>query len=135
MMLTPTFTNPISVAWLAGILEGEGCFDTSAGTPRIRVKMGDKDVVERIAELWKTKVYNRVDGRSNHNQMYEVSIHGDTAIYWMKAVFQLMGDRRRIKILEILQYYEAKNNSISRKKPKNLARDRRKARAKSSTGR
>jgi hypothetical protein len=50
------------IAWLAGILEGEGCFDynnlgqskrTGSWYPRIRIEMTDKDVVEKVANLLK----------------------------------------------------------------------------------
>lgn len=44
-------------AWLAGVLEGEGCFDWNNNYnlkkqfPRIRIGMTDEDVVRRVAVL------------------------------------------------------------------------------------
>jgi len=38
-------------AWLAGLLDGEGCFDAPRGNPRVRLKMTDFDIVFRVAAL------------------------------------------------------------------------------------
>ena len=47
----------IDIAWLAGLLEGEGCFRLDKGKyPIIRLGMGDEDVVVRAASLMKTRV-------------------------------------------------------------------------------
>ncbi len=39
------------LAWLGGLLEGEGCFMIPKGSPRIALAMSDKDVVQRAARL------------------------------------------------------------------------------------
>lgn len=41
--------------WLAGLLEGEGCFsvrqDGQRRSPKVLINMTDKDVIERVAAL------------------------------------------------------------------------------------
>lgn len=39
------------IAWLGGLLEGEGCFisGSTSACPRIILQMSDKDVVDRVA--------------------------------------------------------------------------------------
>jgi len=40
------------IAWAAGIFEGEGSFhQTKSGSPQAKVKMADRDVVERFYEI------------------------------------------------------------------------------------
>lgn len=62
------------IYWLAGLLEGEGCFhlDRIRGTPvpTIRVKMTDRDVVQKVAAvlrigLKKSGVYSTREPQSN----------------------------------------------------------------------
>lgn len=75
------------IAWLAGILEGEGCFDmyeTHQGykAPRVRVEMVDEDIINRIAGLfreigpWKGTVRRAEPKRSQHNVTYRVQAAG-----------------------------------------------------------
>lgn len=132
MNLPISTTDPIIVAWVAGILEGEGCFDVHKGVyPRIRVKMGDKDVIDRISKLWKCRTAERKDNRPRCSCMYEASVTGDRALQWMRSIFALMGERRRAKILEIMQAYETSRNAVSGEESSNLGRKPRKKRSSS----
>lgn len=45
--------------WLAGLLEGEGCFTYSGSTPMVQLQMTDKDVVERASLLLKGSLGRR----------------------------------------------------------------------------
>lgn len=46
------------VLWLAGLLEGEGCFNyrPEKNQVRVSIEMNDRDVIERVAALWGSKV-------------------------------------------------------------------------------
>lgn len=118
--------------WLAGLLEGEGCFNIrSDNRVRIAVEMTDKDVVERVAKLFGTNVSHRAPrvagrckvcdgparecgwlkrypedaaeyGASYTKESWQTAIHGDRARNLMRALYVLMGSRRRAKILLIL---------------------------------
>ena len=43
----------LEIAWIAGILEGEGCFTCDTKTTRLRVQcvMTDKDIIDRLHNI------------------------------------------------------------------------------------
>lgn len=92
------------IAWIAGILEGEGTFSCNDnGTSAvIKVAMNDKDVIERFADITN---YNGTIGeyklRTGTTQ-YVVQIYGIHAIEWMMTIYSLMGKRRQEKIKSVL---------------------------------
>ncbi len=102
--------GPFSVFWLAGLLEGEGCFSlqTDNRVPgnrtgiRVGLKMNDEDVVCRAGELMGAPVYLRSDLRPNYSDSYEVRINGYPAEELMRTVLPHMGNRRSAKIRECL---------------------------------
>ena len=92
--------------WLAGLLEGEGCFDfhyknrnTGRGTPRIQLNMTDHDTVRRAADLMgKTYVGTYPPAPQAHKLQHRFSICGDSALRFMKLLYPLMSSRRRQQI-------------------------------------
>jgi hypothetical protein len=102
--------------WVAGLLEGEGCFllhrdrQSWGGhkyvyyRPRVICAMTDRDVIERLQRV--TGMGRIAIGRATapgHKPYWRwtVSRDGD-AIRLMKALYPHMGERRRAKIDEIL---------------------------------
>ena len=105
------------VAWLAGLLEGEGSFMMSRSTvagkvyyyPKIVVCMTDKDVVERAALLLSNNSVYRVPLSKNgvsKKLQYRAQVSGIKAALLMKELLPLMGERRSAKIQEVLDAYE-----------------------------
>jgi hypothetical protein len=95
------------VSWLAGLLEGEGCFRYANGCPTIQLSMTDRDVVERAAKLIGIKAhapYKRDDG---HRWVHTCMAFGTDATGWMMTVYSFMGERRRKKIRDILAQWKA----------------------------
>ena len=97
--------------WLAGLLEGEGCFymrgrNRPAGLC-VRLQMTDKDVVERAAALLDAKVYER-GPRGSHSTIWGFWVGGPKAADIMARLLPLMGVRRSSKIQELLQAYNTK---------------------------
>jgi LAGLIDADG DNA endonuclease family protein len=97
-------------AWLAGLLDAEGCFYTRRGSDRpglrpvISVKMADRDLIERAAALVGTK-YIQVrppDTPRGTKTQYAISVFGQRAIDIMEAIYPWLGERRRARIEEIL---------------------------------
>ena len=98
-----------NLCWLAGLLEGEGCFalrrhsnrPRAIGSPSIQLQMTDRDVVERAAFLLDRPVHQRVkaDGRKT---VYIVELCGRAAIPMMEMLLPYMGKRRADKIREII---------------------------------
>ena len=102
------------IAWLAGILEGEGCFQlhrNSGGrspVARLQLKMTDLDVVQRAAQIMcsedKVKEIPRPDSFKEHYKtQYLCVVYGQTAKDVMRAILPYMGERRSEKIREVLK--------------------------------
>ena len=100
--------------WLAGLLEGEGCFTTSKHPKRgtsarattVAVCSTDADVVERAAALMGTKTMQRLEnGPRATRALYRASVYGHAAAKLMLRVLPLMGARRQQRIKELLQSY------------------------------
>lgn len=103
-------THTTDICWLAGVLEGDGCF-TVAGKrdPRIALSMYDKDVVERAMRIMHPKTYrkngNDVTVRQAKNRRqptYSFRISGRRAAGWMMTLYPQMGERRQARIRELL---------------------------------
>jgi hypothetical protein len=104
------------LAWLAGLLEGEGSFMTIKSHvrgkvylyPKIVVTMTDLDVIQRAATLIGNAVYNvplQKNGVSKLSQ-YRAQVSGVKAAELMRQLLPYMGKRRTDKIREILRDYE-----------------------------
>lgn len=102
------------IAWLAGLLEGEGAFMDSKGTPMIALQMTDFDVLEKAAAVlgiavqghnWKPK------GKPSYKPVRAVRAHGTRAISWMMMLYGFLGQRRKQKIREILERWKASPRS------------------------
>ncbi|GAA4578457.1 hypothetical protein GCM10023176_54420 [Micromonospora coerulea] len=75
---------PRDMAWLAGILEGEGTFSApspgSPGRPRVLVRMTDQDIIARVAQMWGSSVYCRRDPRNAAwRPVYATSVVGPSS--------------------------------------------------------
>jgi hypothetical protein len=99
----------LQVAWLAGLLEGEGSFmicdrTRSVSSPKIVVSMTDRDVIEHVANLFGRAVYT-MPTRQGYKQQWRVQVDGFAAASWMARLRSFMGDRRTAKIDEVLGGY------------------------------
>lgn len=101
--------NETERGWIAGLLEGEGCFSLSKGKlrkdgtrrlfPEVSVMMLDEDIIKRVADLidYRHAIYYRPA-----DKCYVVRVRNDDAIELMLTIRDLMGERRREKIDSIL---------------------------------
>jgi hypothetical protein len=100
-----------SIYWLAGLLEGEGCFWCGkGGRVLIRLAMTDQDIIERAAAVMGGHIEKprRPNGGSHLKTVYAVRVRGDDAILWMQRLRPLMGRRRQSKIDEVLAFAAAR---------------------------
>ena len=101
------------IAWLAGLLEGEGCFYFRVRkvkgiikeyrfkkTALITVSSTDKDVIQNVSKMWNSSIYTRRNGVNK--DYYTTVVNGKQAIGWMLTIYSYLGVRRRAKIREIV---------------------------------
>lgn len=89
-------------AWLAGLLDGEGCFDLTRNSPRVRVKMSDHDVILRAADLMNARVHVEPPRLSHHKPCMVAQVHGDTAVAVLRSILPYLGARRTEKATAII---------------------------------
>lgn len=95
------------IAWLAGLLEGEGCFSKRKNCVTIQINMTDCDVVRKSANLVGARsVGRREDKRANCKPCFYWTIAGPRAAGWMMTVYPLMGKRRQARIRELLGVFK-----------------------------
>ena len=97
------------VYWLAGLLEGEGCFGSAQSkSPLIQLSMVDRDIVERGAVLLgaKTAVASQdrqaIARQRPRQRQWRTAVYGNRAAGWMMTLYPLLGTRRRGKIRNVL---------------------------------
>lgn len=101
------------IIWLAGLLEGEGCFGLSGDVARVTVAMTDRDVIDRVALLFGSNVrvsqpkHIRKDG-TLAKVVYTTAVYGCRGAAWMMTLYSLMGDRRQKTIETSLLSWKAK---------------------------
>lgn len=107
-IVTAAPMSEVQAAWLAGLLDGEGCFDAPRDNPRIRVKMSDLDVVLRAADLMAAKTYMETPRFEEYKPCMVAQITGDRAVAVMRAVLPYLGSRRSGKVTELILAHTAR---------------------------
>ncbi len=117
---TSCFEDRAKLAWVAGILEGEGWFGLKENSyAQIKCKMTDEDVVRRLQEwtgagtvcgpylpdglgskpVWRWQLAKRVD-----------------VLRLCVAILPFMGQRRSVKVRRLIAYVEARLRNPVRKR-------------------
>jgi hypothetical protein len=100
-----------AMAWLAGLLEGEGTFcvtreSAEIAYPVIKVEMCDEGIVARVARLIRApNVWRREREHDGWSPTYVAAITGQQAAVWMRQLRDSMGTRRRAAIDAALDAY------------------------------
>ena len=88
------------IMWLAGLLEGEGCFSLAQGKyPLIVLKMTDGDVVARVSDMWDTRI-------CRDRNLHRTQINGACAAGWMMTLYPLLYKRRKKVIADIIKFWK-----------------------------
>lgn len=104
-----------NIAWLAGLLEGEGTFrmwrnagSAYKGSISLALQMSDRDIVARAAELLGVKIWGPHGpyGQSKL-QTWQCAAMGSKAAGWMMTLYPLMGSRRKLKFNELLNIWKS----------------------------
>lgn len=127
--------TPTEIAWLAGLLEGEGSFGNYSKKTmvdlRVQLAMGDLDVVEKAAAVVggaPIYTYDRKGQkgfRDHHKPQHKITLRGYQAARVMQAILPYMGRRRSEKIEELLvAWYTRKARTRERGLPPTCHPDR-----------
>jgi len=106
------------VAWVAGIVEGEGCITWNTGglnkvtgerygTPNVQMSMSDKDVVARVANILKSNLKGPYDKGLGNKPQWFTCAGGQKAASWLMTLYPFLGERRRAKAAEVLALWRA----------------------------
>lgn len=97
------------IAWLAGLLEGEGAFAIYGNSPCLQMMSTDRDVVGKACAVTGAKLAGpyqpkRKPGTSGepYQQVWAMRFGGGRAIGWMQTLYSFLGERRREKIKAII---------------------------------
>jgi hypothetical protein len=97
------------IAWVAGLLEGEGWFGYPNHSPRIVIGSTDIDVLLKFRLLVAphlTKPLVPASRGMNAKEIYYVTVCGGIAIQWMMTIYALMGARRRVQMKNVIQQWK-----------------------------
>ena len=96
------------MAWLAGLLEGEGSFgfqkQKGKSRPIVSLRMTDRDIVARVATIFGTKVHGPYRSESRGRlvkPIYSVRCISAAALSIMEQVLPWLGERRAAKTNQI----------------------------------
>jgi hypothetical protein len=91
------------IGWLAGLLEGEGCFVArSKAALRISISTTDRDVAARAAAMLGARVLDVKPQTPTNKPVYCVKTASVAAAGWMMTIYPLMGVRRKARIRELI---------------------------------
>lgn len=107
--------SEIDIAWLAGLLEGEGSFlldnrsakrfkvSTSPPSPFIKIQMTDEDVIKKVATMVNKNVFSPTRKTVKSKTTYSVHI-GDrpTLRILLPRLFPYLGARRQAQAQDLL---------------------------------
>ena len=109
----PTMTE---IAWLAGIVEGEGCVVVSpkAKTLRLSIEMTDLDVLQKAQRIIGPDARLSKRTVKLHNpawkDRYILHLSGSRLIQWLMTIHEFMGERRKAKIRDAIIMFKARRN-------------------------
>lgn len=107
------------IAWLAGLMDKRGTFYTGTARirgntyryPRIVIRSLDEELIERVAEIFGTRVtYIRSNGSA------QVCVHSDAAADWMRALRPWLSQQRRAQVDAILIEHDSRLPTNARRR-------------------
>jgi biotin operon repressor len=121
--MTDVQRTEAETAWMAGVLEGEGCFHRVQSSrvlratgerpwaPVVTVQMTDEDVIRRLADVMRCNPdrVKQVKARVGHKDTWRFTLTGWPAIEVMDACYPWLGARRRARIDELKSAFLARD--------------------------
>lgn len=103
--------DTIDAAWIAGLLEGEGTFGYHSGHLRVTCEMTDEDVIERLAKIIGSSVWESKQRNVNWKPTWRCSVSGERAKQLMLDIYPMMGSRRQGKIDEVVHLWDSRTTN------------------------
>lgn len=103
--------------WIAGLLEGEGCFHAKKkySYPLVTCAMTDEDVILRLQNLLGGTVYIKTpDPHGTYKTVYRWEMQGGKAAGVMMTLYPFLFFRRQAKIREILTAWRERKKHRTR---------------------
>jgi len=94
--------NKKDLLWLAGLIEGDGCFFSQKNRAVITLSLTDKDVVERCVKILNSTYYCIPERHNGHKKTYGFQIKSEKSISIMNALYPYMGERRK-KTIDVVK--------------------------------
>lgn len=113
--------NPLDLAetdlaWLVGLLEGEGTFfpgpPSNPRSPVLAVAMIDQDIISRVASLMGVSAMTVAPRKPEWSTAYVVRVRGARAVAWMTRLLPMLGQRRQAQVRRALACYDPKDRTI-----------------------
>lgn len=111
--------SKLDIAWLAGLLEGEGSFvihfkerQPKFGASwkqlavRVQIAMTDEDIIHRVGAMFNAASYHKKPNKPGYKLLHMTSIAGPKAVALMKLIRPHMGVRRQAQITKAIQAFE-----------------------------
>ena len=102
------------IGWMAGIIEADGNISLARGvTPRINVSMSDLDTIQKVADMFGSKVlvltsHKKLPGREHHKTMYRSSVGDRRAASWLMTLFSFLSHRRKMQASKAIMSWRNK---------------------------
>jgi hypothetical protein len=95
------------IAWLGGLLEGEGCFGSYKRLATLKLNMTDLDTVMKAAAIMGIEFVGKYPVKNPRwKPACHANLFGNPAAAWMMTLYDFLGTRRQAKIREILEKWK-----------------------------
>ena len=99
-------------AWIAGLIEGEGCISFTNGWPILQIQMTDKDVMEKLSLFLEVNLKGPVQRKQEKNTkpVYQIALRKTEKLKLISdKLYDYMGQRRKKSIETWREYWKNKN--------------------------
>lgn len=109
----------IDIAWLAGLVEGEGCISSQKDKYiSLTIRMSDQDVIYKAASIMGTRVTGPYKTRDNYKPTWLCQVNGAKAAAWIMTLYALLGSRRKEKAEDVLHLWKKAGSNRPPKPPR-----------------
>lgn len=109
--IQPIVTTLDDVSWSIGLLEAEGSFlqgpPSSPKQPRIQIQMKDFDTLQKLANMWKQKLYIIKSPKNpKHSRTCRIIWRSNKAIEFIRTYKEYFSEHRQKQITKVLGTYK-----------------------------